>query len=231
MSPYVLPGLLKAECCCHRAGSRSSNSSSDTFLFTSESVTEGHPDKLCDQVSGEQQAAATDCCLPMQQAVAGKALPCRLWPATRQLAVSHTHAAAPDMHSHLPHTFLAACYADAVLDACLSQDPNSKVACEAAVKDNFLLVFGEITSHAQVEYAAVARQVGGNRVYGSRITCLSGRNIVQHPGTKETPWLPLKQPGCFNRARVFSCVVLTHHSAPCLMFVKTDLARVAAGCE
>eukprot|EP00878_Enallax_costatus_P016836 GHUV01017672.1.p1 GENE.GHUV01017672.1~~GHUV01017672.1.p1 ORF type:complete len:414 (+),score=80.44 GHUV01017672.1:112-1353(+) len=69
-----------------------------TFLFTSESVTEGHPDKLCDQVS------------------------------------------------------------DAVLDACLAQDPASKVACETAVKDNFLLVFGEITSHADVDYAAVARQ-------------------------------------------------------------------------
>ncbi|KAF8073133.1 SAMS2 [Scenedesmus sp. PABB004] len=69
-----------------------------TFLFSSESVTEGHPDKVCDQVS------------------------------------------------------------DAVLDACLAQDPGSKVACEAAVKDNFLLVFGEITSHAEVDYAAVARE-------------------------------------------------------------------------
>ena len=32
------------------------------------------------------------------------------------------------------------CCADAVLDACLAQDPNSKVACETAVKDNFMLV-------------------------------------------------------------------------------------------
>ncbi|WIA29561.1 hypothetical protein OEZ86_012055 [Tetradesmus obliquus] len=73
-------------------------SSPHTFLYTSESVTEGHPDKMCDQVS------------------------------------------------------------DAVLDACLAQDPSSKVACETAVKDNFMLVFGEITSRAEVDYAAVARQ-------------------------------------------------------------------------
>lgn len=79
------------------AGAAQSNAP-HTFMFTSESVTEGHPDKICDQVS------------------------------------------------------------DAVLDACLSQDPNSKVACETAVKDNFMLVFGEITSHADVDYAAVARQ-------------------------------------------------------------------------
>jgi hypothetical protein len=62
------------------AANTASGSKPHTFLFTSESVTEGHPDKICDQVS------------------------------------------------------------DAVLDACLEQDPRSKVACEAAVKDNFLLV-------------------------------------------------------------------------------------------
>jgi len=39
------------------------------------------------------------------------------------------------------------CLSDAVLDACLSQDPNSKVACETAVKDNFMLVsFQELSS-------------------------------------------------------------------------------------
>jgi hypothetical protein len=47
----------------------------------------------------------------------------------------------------------AAAAADAVLDACLAQDPSSKVACETAVKDNFMLVFGEITSRAEVDYA------------------------------------------------------------------------------
>jgi hypothetical protein len=48
---------------------------------------------------------------------------------------------------------VAAAAADAVLDACLAQDPSSKVACETAVKDNFMLVFGEITSRAEVDYA------------------------------------------------------------------------------
>mmetsp|Transcript_4478 Transcript_4478/g.13586 ORF Transcript_4478/g.13586 Transcript_4478/m.13586 type:complete len:390 (+) Transcript_4478:96-1265(+) len=67
------------------------------FLFTSESVNEGHPDKLCDQVS------------------------------------------------------------DAVLDACLSQDPYSKVACEAASKTGMVMAFGEITTKAEVDYEKVIR--------------------------------------------------------------------------
>jgi len=67
------------------------------FLFTSESVNEGHPDKLADQVS------------------------------------------------------------DAVLDACLAQDPDSKVACETATKTGMVMVFGEITTKAKVDYEAVVR--------------------------------------------------------------------------
>jgi len=69
----------------------------DTFLFTSESVSEGHPDKLCDQVS------------------------------------------------------------DAVLDACSKEDPNSKVACETASKTGMVMVFGEITTSANVDYQKVVR--------------------------------------------------------------------------
>jgi len=68
-----------------------------TFLFTSESVGEGHPDKICDQVS------------------------------------------------------------DAVLDACLKQDPNSKVACETLAKTGMILVAGEISSNAVVDYQKIAR--------------------------------------------------------------------------
>ncbi|CAG9462179.1 unnamed protein product [Pedinophyceae sp. YPF-701] len=69
----------------------------DTFLFTSESVNEGHPDKICDQVS------------------------------------------------------------DAILDACLAQDPLSKVACETATKTGMVMVFGEITTQAKVDYEKVVR--------------------------------------------------------------------------
>ncbi|CAO1629048.1 unnamed protein product [Sympodiomycopsis kandeliae] len=67
------------------------------FLFTSESVGEGHPDKIADQVS------------------------------------------------------------DAILDACLAQDPNSKVACETATKTGMIMVFGEITTKAQLDYQQVIR--------------------------------------------------------------------------
>eukprot|EP00211_Chloroparvula_japonica_P006852 CAMPEP_0119131308 /NCGR_PEP_ID=MMETSP1310-20130426/10003_1 /TAXON_ID=464262 /ORGANISM="Genus nov. species nov., Strain RCC2339" /LENGTH=394 /DNA_ID=CAMNT_0007121873 /DNA_START=38 /DNA_END=1222 /DNA_ORIENTATION=- len=69
-----------------------------TFLFTSESVNEGHPDKLADQIS------------------------------------------------------------DAILDACLAQDPDSKVACETATKTNMVMVFGEITTKAKVDYEKVVRE-------------------------------------------------------------------------
>jgi S-adenosylmethionine synthetase len=68
------------------------------FLFTSESVAIGHPDKIADQIS------------------------------------------------------------DAILDACLEQDPNSKVACETLVTTGLVMLAGEITTKAQVDYAAIARQ-------------------------------------------------------------------------
>src|SRR5687768_13132940 len=69
-----------------------------SYLFSSESVTEGHPDKLCDAVS------------------------------------------------------------DAVLDACLAQDPNSRVACESATKTGFVMLLGEITTKAQIDYPTIVRK-------------------------------------------------------------------------
>lgn len=66
-------------------------------LFTSECVTNGHPDKVADSIS------------------------------------------------------------DAILDACLAQDPGSRVACETMVTTNFCIICGEITTKAQVDYAQVAR--------------------------------------------------------------------------
>ena len=47
---------------------------------------------------------------------------------------------------------------DSILDACLAQDPLSRVACETMVTTNFCLICGEITTTAQVDYAAVARE-------------------------------------------------------------------------
>jgi len=68
------------------------------FYFTSESVTEGHPDKLCDSLS------------------------------------------------------------DAILDACLEQDPNSKVACESVAKSNTIMIAGEITSLAKIDIDQIVRR-------------------------------------------------------------------------
>jgi S-adenosylmethionine synthetase len=69
------------------------------YLFTSESVTEGHPDKLCDQVS------------------------------------------------------------DAVLDACIAEDKTSRVACETLTKTGFVMVAGEITTRARLDFPAIVRDV------------------------------------------------------------------------
>ena len=69
----------------------------EKYIFTSESVTEGHPDKICDAVS------------------------------------------------------------DAVLDTCMAEDPMSRVACETATCTGFVLITGEITTKAHVDYQRIAR--------------------------------------------------------------------------
>jgi len=71
----------------------------DSYLFTSESVSEGHPDKVCDQIS------------------------------------------------------------DAVLDAILAQDKTGRVACETLVKNNLIVLAGEITTKATIDFERIARDV------------------------------------------------------------------------
>ena len=75
------------------------------YLFTSESVTEGHPDKICDQVS------------------------------------------------------------DAVLDACMAEDPMSRVACETCVTTGLVMVMGEITTTAYVDIQKIVRETVNNIGY------------------------------------------------------------------
>ena len=67
------------------------------YLFTSESITEGHPDKICDQI------------------------------------------------------------ADSILDEALRQDPNSKMAVEATIKDDFVLIYGEANTSAKIDYEQIAK--------------------------------------------------------------------------
>ncbi len=85
-------------------------------LFTSESVTEGHPDKVCDKIS------------------------------------------------------------DSVLDALLAQDPNSRVACETCTNTGFILVMGEITSKARIDYESVIRKAALEIGYDSEEKGLDALN-------------------------------------------------------
>ena len=85
-------------------------------LFTSESVTEGHPDKVCDAIS------------------------------------------------------------DAILDALMVQDPMSRVACETCSNTGFVLVMGEITSNANVDYQSIVRKAALEIGYDDEEKGLDGNN-------------------------------------------------------
>ncbi|MEE3420045.1 MAG: methionine adenosyltransferase [Lachnospiraceae bacterium] len=87
-------------------------------LFTSESVTEGHPDKVCDAIS------------------------------------------------------------DAILDACMEQDPMSRVACETAVCTGFALITGEITTKAHIDYQAIARKTINEIGYDDAATGFDGNTCA-----------------------------------------------------
>ena len=87
-------------------------------MFTSESVTEGHPDKVCDAVS------------------------------------------------------------DAILDACMEQDPMSRVACETAACTGFILVTGEITTKAQLDIPAIVRKTVKEIGYDDAATGFDGNTCA-----------------------------------------------------
>ena len=90
----------------------------EKLLFTSESVTEGHPDKMCDAIS------------------------------------------------------------DAILDACMEQDPMSRVACEAASCTGFVLVTGEITTKATLDIPAIVRKTVNEIGYNDAKTGFDGHTCA-----------------------------------------------------
>ena len=66
---------------------------------------------------------------------------------------------------------------DAILDACLAQDVNSRVACETMVTTNFCLICGEITTKAQVDYEAIARKVIAQIGYTNPADCFDAETV------------------------------------------------------
>ena len=99
-----------------------------SYIFTSESVSEGHPDKVCDQIS------------------------------------------------------------DAILDAYLENDPNSRVACETLIKNNLVVVAGEITSESNPDLEPVIRKTINEIGYNSDELGFNGSNCeIQNHISKQSP--------------------------------------------
>ena len=99
-----------------------------SYIFTSESVSEGHPDKVCDQIS------------------------------------------------------------DAILDSYLAQDPNSRVACETLIKNNTVIVAGEITSSGTPNIEEVIRNTVNEIGYNHDDLGFNGKNCeIQNLISKQSP--------------------------------------------
>ena len=110
----------------------------EKLLFTSESVTEGHPDKMCDAIS------------------------------------------------------------DAILDACMEQDPMSRVACETASCTGFVLVTGEITTKAQLDIPSIVRKTVNEIGYNDAKTGFDGHTCaVMVALDQQSPDIPCTQT-CFT---------------------------------
>nr|POF09762.1 s-adenosylmethionine synthase 2 [Quercus suber] len=172
----------------------------DTFLFTSESVNEGHPDKLCDQISDavldacleqdpESKVACETCTKTNMVMVFGEittkanvnyekivrdtcrtigfvsddvgldADNCKTGTRldTQSFGIMDTFLFTSESVNEGHPDKLCDQISDAVLDACLEQDPESKVACETCTKTNMVMVFGEITTKANVNYEKIVR--------------------------------------------------------------------------
>jgi len=73
---------------------------------------------------------------------------------------------------------------DAILDACMEQDPMSRVACDTAAVQDFVLVTGEITTKAQLDIPSIVRktvnEIGYNDVVTKKLRCHKQAELINH---------------------------------------------------